>query len=97
MRRAFHLRKTYDYYLATLKLGVKGAKNVKRCIQKVCRSVLSWAETERNPFLLANPVRKGFVGRNLMLTFPLSILLSGKKQTVQGNRITRPQNFWLPQ
>lgn len=80
MRRAFHLGKTYDYYLSTLRIGVKDAKNVKRCVQKVCRRLLLWAETERNPFLLANPARKGFVGRDLMLAFPLSILLSGKNK-----------------
>jgi len=79
MRRAFHLGRHYDYYLITLKVGIDDAKGVKRCITKPCRSVLSWTKIERNPFLLANPKRKGFVGRDLMLAFPLNIQLSGKK------------------
>jgi len=80
MRRAFHFGKHYDYHLATLKICIKDAKSATRCIQKTCRSVLSWTEPERNPFLLANPTRKGFVGRDLMLTFPLNIQLSGKNK-----------------
>lgn len=80
IRRAFHLGRHYDYYLATLKIGIQDASNARRCLQKACRSVLSWIELENNPFLLANPKRKGFVGRDLMLNFPLSILLSGKNK-----------------
>jgi predicted transcriptional regulator len=83
MRRAFHLGKYYDYHLTTLKIGIKDSGDVKRCITKPCRSVLSWTKPERNPFLLANPNRKGFVGRDLMLSFPLNIQLSGKnKQSI---------------
>ena len=81
MRRAFHLGRHYDYYLITLKIGIDDAKGVKRCITKPCRSVLSWTKIERNPFLLANPKRKGFVGRDLMLAFPLNIQLSGKTKS----------------
>lgn len=80
MRRAFHLGKYYDYYLTTLRIGIKDAKSVKRCITKPCRSVLSWTKPERNPFLLANPNRRGFVGRDLMFAFPLNIQLSGKNK-----------------
>lgn len=80
MRRAFHLGKYYDYYLKTLRIGIKDAESVERCITKPCRSVLSWTKPERNPFLLANPNRRGLVGRDLMVTFPLSIQLSGKKK-----------------
>jgi hypothetical protein len=37
-------------------------------------------QDRENPFLLANPKRKGFVGRDLMLAFPLNIQLSGKNK-----------------
>jgi hypothetical protein len=37
-------------------------------------------KVERNPLLLANLNRRGFVGRDLMLTFPLNIQLSGKNR-----------------
>lgn len=78
IRRAFHLGRTYNYYLAPLKIGIKDSEGAMRCIHKTCRSVLFWSKTEKNPFLLANPKRKGFVGRDLMLKFPLCITLSGK-------------------
>jgi len=80
MRRAFHLGRPYDYYLVTLKIGVKDSVGATRCLQKTSRSVLSWTEFERNPFLLANPTRKGFVGRDLMLAFPFNVLLSGRNK-----------------
>jgi hypothetical protein len=80
MRRALHLGKYYDYYLTTLRIGVEDAKGLKRCITKPCRSVLSWTKPERNPLLLANPSRRGFVSRDIMLTFPLNIQLSGKNK-----------------
>ncbi|HID90561.1 TPA: hypothetical protein EYP44_01210 [Candidatus Bathyarchaeota archaeon] len=78
LRRAFHLGRHYDYYLVPLRIGVIDAAGARRCVRKACRAVLSWAEPERNPFLLANPSRRGFVGRDLMLTFPLRIVLSGR-------------------
>ena len=78
MRRAIHLGKYYDYYLLKVKIGICDASGERRCIQKTCRSVLFWREVERNPFLLANPNRKGFIGRDLMVHFPFNILLSGK-------------------
>jgi hypothetical protein len=61
-------------------VGVCDTKGAKRCITKPCRSVLSWTKVERNPFLLTNPNRRGFVGRDLMLAFPLNIQLSGKNK-----------------
>lgn len=36
--------------------------------------------SSQKEMLLANPGSRGFVGRDLMLRFPFSILLSGKKQ-----------------
>lgn len=78
MRRAIHLGRYYDYYLLKVRIGICDASGERRCIQKTCRSVLFWREVERNPFLLANPNRKGFIGRDLMIHFPFDILLSGK-------------------
>lgn len=78
MRRAIHLGRYYDYYLLKVKIGICDASGKKQCIQKTCRSVLFWREAERNPFLLANSNRKGFIGRDLMIHFPFDILLSGK-------------------
>jgi len=80
MRRALHLGRPYDYYLTILKIGIKDSVSATRCLQKTSRSVISWTELERNPFLLANPKRKGFVGRDLMLSFPFNILLSGRNR-----------------
>lgn len=78
MRRAIHLGRYYDYYLLKVKIGICDASGEKRCIEKTCRSTLFWREVERNPFLLANPNRKGFIGRDLLIRFPLNIVLSGK-------------------
>lgn len=80
MRRAIHLGKSYDYYLFEVKIGIHDALNKVRCIGKTCRGVLSWGRADRNPFLLANPNRDGFVGRDIMINFPFEILLSGKSK-----------------
>jgi hypothetical protein len=37
-------------------------------------------QNREKPIPLANPKRKGFVGRDLMLAFPLNIQLSGKNK-----------------
>jgi len=81
LRRAIHLVRHYDYYLVDVKIGVQDDLGKRRCITKACRGVLSWHEVKRNPFLLANLERKGFVGRDLMLAFPLEVLLLGKTKS----------------
>lgn len=81
VRRAFHLSRHYDYRLAKVRIGVRDASGRNRCIQKMCRGVFSWAEPDRNPFLLANPVRKALLGRDLMLAMPLIIMLSGRDRS----------------
>jgi len=81
MRRAIHLGKYYDYSLLKVKIGIYDASGKKRCIERTCRSVSFWREVERNPFLLANPNRNGFIGRDLLLRFPFNILLSGKMKS----------------
>jgi len=78
MRRAIHLGRYYDYYLLKVKMGICDASGKKRCIERTCRSVLFWREVNRNPFLLANPNRNGFIGRDLLTRFPFNVLLSGK-------------------
>ena len=80
LRRAIHLERTYDYFLVSLKIGIEDLVGVRRCIKKDCRAVLYWTQPERNPFLLANPRRKGFVGRDLMIKFPFNISLSGREK-----------------
>ncbi len=80
LRRAIHLAKQYDYYLIDTKIGVQDVLGKRRCMTKACRGILSWHNVERNPFLLANPERKGFVGRDLMLVFPFDVLLSGRNR-----------------
>lgn len=81
MRRAIHLGRYYDYYLLKVKMGICDSSGKRKTIQKTCRSVLLWHDIERNPFLLANPKRRGFVGRDLMTRFPMDVLLSGKTKS----------------
>jgi len=78
VRRAFHLGKHYDYLTASLKIGIKDVAGNVRCIQKTCRAVFPWVNSNKNPFLLANPKREAFLGRDVMLSFPFGIHLSGR-------------------
>jgi len=75
------LDRYYDYYWLRVKIGIKDAKEKRRCMVKACRSVMWWRQPERNPFLLANARRKGFLGRDLLLQFPCNILLAGKEKS----------------
>jgi len=81
LRRAIHLGRYYDYYSVPLKIGIRDMNARRRCMVKACRSVMWWRQPEMNPFLLANPGRQGFVGRDLLLEFPCSILLAGKEKS----------------
>lgn len=76
VRRALHLGRFYDYYSRTVKAGLQDVRGGRRCLLKASRSVLFWDRAERNPFLLANPSREAFVGRDLMMKFPFEITLS---------------------
>jgi len=70
LRRGIHLDRYYDYYWLRVKIGIKDAKEKRRCMVKACRSVMWWRQPERNPFLLANARRKGFLGRDSCSNFP---------------------------
>ncbi len=81
VRRAFHLGRHYDYCLRRVRIGIRDAVGATRCMEKACRGVFSWGDAERNPFLLANPKRKGLVGRDLLLSMSLSLELSGRRRS----------------
>ena len=81
VRRALHLGLFYDYYLRSTKVGLRDVYDKRKCVLKNCRCVLFWGQVERNPFLLANPNRKGFVGRDLMMRFPFEVKFSPLTKT----------------
>lgn len=81
LRRGIHLGRYYDYHVLEAKICMQDVNGRRRCAAKLCRSVMWWQRHEKNPFLLANPNRKAFVGRDLMMKFPFDILLSGKEKT----------------
>ena len=83
LRRGFHLSRPYDYYLVKCKVGIRDVNGSERCLKKECRAVIYWDVPMRNPYLLANPDRKGFVGRDLMILFPFRIQLSGRNKSSQ--------------
>lgn len=87
LRRAYHLGIGYDYYILKAKVGIRDEKGKARCMVKMCRSILSWENPEKNPFLLTNPKRSGFVGRDIMLSFPLLILLNGEEKRTKWKLI----------
>lgn len=76
VRRALHLGRFYDYYLRSVKVGIQDIRGYRRCMLKNCRCVLFWNVAERNPFLLANTRRKGFVGRDIMIKISFDVILS---------------------
>lgn len=74
-----HLTHHYYYVWRNLKIGARDGK-AQRCVHKHCKCIINWRERDLNPFLITNPTREGFVGRDLLLLFPLEIILNGSKK-----------------
>jgi len=72
-----HLGRPYFYYLRSMKIGIKNEK-VGRCLEKLVEGIDNWDDIRLNPYKIANPNRKGFVGRDLMLKLFVRIVLDPK-------------------
>jgi len=82
LRSDIHLTRPFYYAWRTLKIGAKDQR-AGRSISKACKCLVRWTDVRVNPFLLANPQRTGFVGRDVMLRFPLMIILDAAKRTTR--------------
>lgn len=82
LRSEIHLTRPFYYAWRTLKIGAKDQRAC-RSISKPCKCLMRWTDVRANPFLLANPRRTGFVGRDVMLGFPLMIILDAAKRTTR--------------
>lgn len=72
VRLGRHLGFPYRFYVRKVKVGVRDVRGAARCLRDTARFVLSWSES---PLCLANPGRRGLVGRDLMLRLPLRLKL----------------------
>ncbi len=75
IRSDIHLGRHFYYVWRSLKIGVDDFKK-QRHIGKTCKCVLYWDDKKRNPFLLANQNREGFIGRDFLFLFSLEITLN---------------------
>lgn len=57
-----------------MKVGLDDGRR-RRVIERVVEGVQHWDDPTRNPFKLANPNRRGFVGRDLMFQLLFQITL----------------------
>lgn len=77
-RRGSHLNAPYFYFIRRAKICIKDRRGkVKSQILK-CRFVRDWDES---PLVVANPNRKGFIGRHFMFIFGLKVLLDALSKT----------------
>lgn len=82
VRSDLHLGSWFYYAWRELRVGVEEGPD-RRSILKMCKCVIDWSKRESNPLLLANPERTGFVGRDLLLGFPLIVSLNGSKKSTE--------------
>ena len=82
IRSDIHLNRPFYYAWRNLKVGAKDQKT-RRSISKPCKCLLRWRDVGTNPFLLANPRRVGFVGRDIMLLLPLMVTLDAAERTTR--------------
>jgi len=71
--RGTHLGRPYWFFLREVKICIEDANSKFKCESMRARFVLFWDES---PLLLANPGRKGFVGRNIMFSLNFKITLN---------------------
>lgn len=68
-----HLGDLYHFYPRRVKMGIIDAGENARCVGREVRFVLSWAYS---PLVKVNPMRTGYVGRDLMMEFPFKVTLN---------------------
>lgn len=73
--RGMHLGRPYWFFLREVKICIKDIIQKFKCKPMQARFVMFW---EESPLLLANPRRNGFVGRNIMFSFNLRVILNPK-------------------
>ncbi|MEM0172256.1 MAG: hypothetical protein QXV57_06825 [Thermoproteota archaeon] len=69
-----HLGRGYSYYFRSMKIGIRDGEKG-RCLTKIVEGVDNWSDIRLNPYIIANPNREGFVGRDLMLKLFFKITL----------------------
>jgi len=73
--RGMHLERPYWFFLREVKICIEDIIQKFKCKPMQARFVMFW---EESPLLLANPRRNGFVGRNIMFSFNLRVILNSK-------------------
>ena len=79
LRQDLHLGRPYRYRPRLMKLGISDGRT-QRVIERVVEGVEGWEDPAQNPFKLANPRRRGFVGRDLMLQALFRITLDPRRR-----------------
>lgn len=73
-RDRVHLETSYTFYQSSMRIGITdGVK--RRSIEKSVEAITDWDDRNVNPYLIVNPNREGFVGRDLILRLFFRITL----------------------
>lgn len=73
-RDRVHLETSYTFYQSSMRIGITdGTKS--RSIEKSVEAITDWDDRNVNPYLIVNPNREGFAGRDLMLKLLFRMIL----------------------